>query len=101
MTSVNNYRIYCITEALWVYTWGQTEPTLCDNNHSHQVNINSIQIVDTITSTDVVLKNNTIDSFQEQITTIKNVQFDLKSFMGLSVLRNIIVIMEVQQQQVP
>lgn len=88
MSSVNQYRIYCTTEQSWVYSWGTDEPTVCANNTNHTVNLNSVQVFDSVSNSDVVIKNNTINSFQEQLVSYKNIEIDLKSFMGISLLRN-------------
>lgn len=44
--TVNQYRIYCNTEAKNIYQWGQQPPTTCPNNTAHIVNLNSISITD-------------------------------------------------------
>lgn len=44
MSSIE-YRIYCITESIWVNGIGSSPPTSCYNNAVHTVNPNSPQIV--------------------------------------------------------
>lgn len=46
IANVYKYRIYCNTEAQNVYEWAETEPTTCPNNTAHDVNLNSISIMD-------------------------------------------------------
>jgi len=49
MTSqVNNYRIYCNTEATNVYKWDTVEPTTCPNNNAHSINSSLTTIVETL-----------------------------------------------------
>lgn len=48
-TEVNRYRIFCITENTYVYTWGTSEPTTCPNNPAHTID-SSISIVETVSS---------------------------------------------------
>lgn len=56
--TVYKYKIYCDTEEIFVEGWGTTEPTKCYNNIDHLVNINSIQIADTVQSNEVVINQN-------------------------------------------
>jgi len=49
MTTVNQYRIYCNTEADYVYTWAETEPTVCPTDSAHSIDTDSITIVETVT----------------------------------------------------
>lgn len=44
MTTYNKYRIYCITENEWKYTYGTSPPTTCPTDPSHAVNPNSVSI---------------------------------------------------------
>jgi len=46
MTDVFKYRIYCITESQYVYSWAEEEPTTCPNNTEHTIDANSITIVE-------------------------------------------------------
>ena len=52
-TTIYKYRIFCQTENQFVYLWSETSPTQCPNNSSDSVNLNSISIVDEI-STDLI-----------------------------------------------
>lgn len=52
-SSVNRYKIYCSTEAKYVEGWGTATPTTCYNNNTHTVNADSWQLIETI-STDIV-----------------------------------------------
>jgi hypothetical protein len=51
--SINNYRLYCNTESLYINTWNSDTPTKCPNNNTHQIDTNSISIIDTINSSTV------------------------------------------------
>jgi hypothetical protein len=92
--SVIKYRIYCITEGGWVYSFREAgdEPTMCINNTSHTVNPQSVQIIELINSNNVDVKNQSKNTFEDQITVTNNPIIDLKSFMGVSELRNIVTI---------
>lgn len=48
MTTVNKYRIYCIDDSKWEYTWGETPPTTCPTNTAHAVNAGSVSIIDEV-----------------------------------------------------
>ena len=48
--SINNYRIFCNTESLFVNVWSTDIPSVCPNNIQHQIDTNSISVVDTISS---------------------------------------------------
>lgn len=50
MTILNNYRIYCQTEATYVYTWSLIEPIVCPNNLLHTINSLLTTIVETVSS---------------------------------------------------
>ena len=49
MATKKEYRIYCITEAGWQYTWTTAPPTVCPNDAGHTVNPDSVQEVSTNT----------------------------------------------------
>ena len=55
-TKVINYRIYCNSESTWVSGWGTTAPTVCYNNNTHDVNLNSVQELDSVEETVVTVK---------------------------------------------
>jgi len=57
MTVVYKYEIYCETEATNVYDWGETEPTKCPNNDAHEIDSESISIVETVGEDQVELVN--------------------------------------------
>jgi len=42
ISTANKYRILCLTENQWEYTWGITGPTQCPINPAHSVNPNSV-----------------------------------------------------------
>lgn len=54
-TTVSNYKIYCETEAKYVSGWGTTAPTTCYNNNAHSVNLNSVQIISSVASNEVII----------------------------------------------
>ncbi len=86
-TTVVRWRIYCETQGEWVYNWGDA-PVACLVNTGHTVNLDSVQQVNSIGSTDVSVTNFTQTAFQDTVTVSKNPLIDLKSFFGVSALRN-------------
>ncbi len=60
MSSVNRYKIYCNTEAKFVEGWGTTTPTACYNNNTHDINPNSWQIIEVISSDVVKIKEDSV-----------------------------------------
>lgn len=48
--TVNQYRLFCTSEGTNVYTWNTSTPTNCPNNNTHQINTNSITVVDTVSN---------------------------------------------------
>jgi hypothetical protein len=46
MSSIYKYKIYCITDSQFEYTWANNPPSICPVNSSHTVNSNSISDVD-------------------------------------------------------
>jgi hypothetical protein len=59
MATINKYRIFCLTDGN-VHAWAETEPTTCPVNTSHTINPNLTTIVETVDSSLVVLKEETI-----------------------------------------
>lgn len=63
MYNVSKWRIFCIEENDWTYGWLDNDapnPTKCFNNTSHNVNLNSISIVDFIRENEVSIKEEKI-----------------------------------------
>jgi hypothetical protein len=52
MTSkaVNKFRIFCSTEAAYVYTWDDSVPTTCPHNNTHTIDADTIAIIDSVHS---------------------------------------------------
>ena len=90
--SLNKYRIFCITENTYVYKWSSTLSTLtCSNNNQHTIDTNTITIIDTIERNDVNITNISNDEiFGINENVQKHVMFDIKSFYGISYLRDTI-----------
>ena len=61
MTTVYRYKIYCNTEATYVQGLLETEPTVCFNNSGHSINVNSIQIIETISQNLVSVKEDKVN----------------------------------------
>lgn len=73
MTNVTNYRIYCETESDWVEGWGASEPTTCYNDTAHTVNANSVQDLQTVSDSLVIVQ-------EESISTGGNLQLESYTF---------------------
>jgi len=65
-TQVNKYRIYCNHESEYVFTWSNTEPTVCPNNNSHSINSALTTIVETISTTSFKAEENSDGYFQSE-----------------------------------
>lgn len=48
--TVHKYRLFCNTENLYVYTWGDTLPSLCPNDGKHTIDTTTIVSIDTVES---------------------------------------------------
>ncbi|HEY9704249.1 MAG TPA: hypothetical protein V6C58_17490 [Allocoleopsis sp.] len=57
MTTLNKWRVYCITESTWScgYLEEGIQPTACFNNSSHTINPDSINIISTVSTSEVVI----------------------------------------------
>lgn len=73
MTEIKKYRIFCLTEEIWVEGWGVNPPTTCYNNTTHSVNINSVQELE-------IIGDNIITIKEEKIPTQGNIQIDTHTF---------------------
>lgn len=71
ITLLNQYRLYCIQEATFVYTWAVDPPTLCPNNHADR-SIDSSQtvIIGRMGSNHVVAGQDTLKNFQHTCVTM-------------------------------
>lgn len=72
-TTITKYRIYCNTEANWIEGWGVTSPTVCYNNNTHNVNESSSQILESISTNQVIVQ-------EENIPTNGNIKLDCHTF---------------------
>jgi len=88
MSSVHRYRVFCETEQSNVHTWNTVSPTVCPNNNTHTINLNSIVIVDDINTSQTEITNLNSDNTQTLQTIQKNVIINLPPYMGVSLLRN-------------
>lgn len=73
--SVSKYRVYCETEAAYIYTWGDTLPTVCPNNNTHTITTGTVSIVEEI-------QENTVSIKQESIPTGGNFKCKGYSFVA-------------------
>lgn len=59
MTTVTQYRLFCVTENCWVSGFGTDAPTTCYHNSTDTINSNSIQVLARIANTQVVIEEQT------------------------------------------
>lgn len=45
---INKYKLFCITESNYVYTWSDTEPTSCPEHPTHEIDLSSMAVIDTV-----------------------------------------------------
>lgn len=64
MSTVYHYKFFCITENTYVDTWGETAPTLCPHNTSDTIDLNSMVIVEKITTDNVIIADGTAGYYQ-------------------------------------
>jgi hypothetical protein len=62
MATVRYYRLWCESDKQYEYVWGQTPPTMCPTDTSHDIDIGSIVVDKTITEKQIKIK-------EEQIAT--------------------------------
>lgn len=48
MAVVRKYRLWCETEATYVYAWAEAEPTQCPNNSAHSIGAGSAAVVESV-----------------------------------------------------
>lgn len=52
---VCKYRMFCNTEQAYTYKWDSDVPTTCPNNTMHEIDTNSIAIIDSVSNNDVTI----------------------------------------------
>ena len=57
VNQLQKYRIYCIDETVFKYTYGTTAPTVCPTNGSHSINPLSISTLQTISARSVLAEH--------------------------------------------
>jgi hypothetical protein len=62
MTTINKYRFFCESENTYKTIWSDVDPTKCPDDTSHQINLDSITIINNITETDVRIKSKTTNA---------------------------------------
>jgi len=55
MSTVNNYKLWCNDENIYVYTWNDEEPTVCPNVNTHSINTESISIEESVTENKIII----------------------------------------------
>lgn len=84
MATVSKWRIYCNTEGKWVDSWDITEPSTCRNNTAHSVNLNSVYLLETISSETVRVENTYTDLLQTSRFVQQKTLIDIKSYHGIT-----------------
>lgn len=84
MSTISKFSIYCIEEEKWVYSWGTDSPTKCSNNTTHLVNLNSVQIIEIVSSQNVEISNTYQDTLQSLRVVQQTPVIQLKSFHGIT-----------------
>jgi len=51
--TLNQYRLFCLTENKYIDIWANTPPNICPHTNSDTIDTNSIVIIDSISSNDV------------------------------------------------
>lgn len=87
--TVYKYRCFCTTENTNVYTWSSTPPTQCPRNAGHTIDPNSITVIDTVATNNVVVDNVPRCPYGEWRVAEKSLVIELKSSVGKSKLRDI------------
>lgn len=90
MPTINHFRVFCNTESIYTFGWSIAPLTYCPNNISHSIDTSSLVVIDTITTADVAVTNFSKDTYQNMEIIQKTPIIDLKSFLGISPIRNII-----------
>lgn len=63
-TQVNKYRVWCVTENTYVYSWGTIQPTTCPNNNTHTINPSLTTIVETVSDSTITAEENSDGYFE-------------------------------------
>ena len=61
MTTVNKYKIYCNDESAYVSGWSTEEPDKCYNNNTHSINVDSVQLLETVSQKTMSIQEDMID----------------------------------------
>jgi hypothetical protein len=91
MVQIHRYRARCETEDAFVHVWSTAEPTVCPNGHDHVLIPGSATIVETVDDGSVRTSNLPLTPFDRILTSEETNLIDIKSGLGVSVLRDIVV----------
>lgn len=71
MTTINKYRLWCIEENTYVYSFAETEPTICPNNHADKsIDTSKTTIVQSIVPNTTIIQSDVAGYYQMATTTI-------------------------------
>lgn len=62
MTDLYKYRIYCVTEGQYFYSWLEDTPSVCPNNNAHTIDSLKTTIVESISENEIEIKEEYIDT---------------------------------------
>jgi hypothetical protein len=74
--TVSKYRVFCNDEQKFIEGWSEDEPVLCFNNNSHKINLNSIQVVETISDSQVKI-------IEDNISVSRNIKVETLSVVDV------------------
>lgn len=64
MSEVNQYRVWCVTENQYVYTWDTQEPTVCPNNNADTIDSSLTIITDTVSTSTITAEEDSRGYFE-------------------------------------
>lgn len=75
-TAVYKYRVFCRTEGAFQYVWAPTAPTCCPNNSQHDIDTDTITVIDSVRK-DVVMVKDTNPMFTQEMYIREGYQRDI------------------------
>lgn len=95
MSTLNNYRVFCCTEGVFISTWSKTTPTNCPNNNSHNINVDTTTIIESVSSHNVNVlqsslgftnQNYQVEGFEIVISANSTVNKDVSWPFNISIM---------------
>jgi hypothetical protein len=91
MVQINRYRARCETEDAFVHAWSTAAPIACPNGHDHVLVPGSATVVESVDDGSVRISNLPMTPFDRVLTSEETNLIDIKSGLGVSVLRDIVI----------